>query len=224
VQADGSLGAAVDTETVGALAHMIVPDPSGHFVFVPCKGADYVAQFTFDAQTGKLTPNSTPHLATAAGAGPRHLAFHPNGTTAYLIDETDSTMSALALDPAQGTLSIVQTVSTRPSGATGTNTAAEVHVHPSGRWLFGSNRGDDSIVVFALDPSGKMSAPTFTPSGGKTPRDFALDAAGSTLYAANQDSGNVATFHFDATTGALTPIGTPLTVAAASFVGLFALP
>ena len=224
VHSDGSLGALVDTEAPGAETHMILPDPSDHFVFVPCKGADFVAQFTFDATTGQLTPNAVPTMATAVGAGPRHLAFHPNGTIACLIDETDSTMSELAFDTVAGTLSILQTVSTRPAGATVTNTAAEVHVHPSGQWLFGSNRGDDDIVVFPLDATGHMGAPTFTKSGGTTPRDFALDATGSFLYVANQGTGNVVVFRFDASTGALTPTGATEPADAASFIGLAALP
>ncbi|HEY5246269.1 MAG TPA: lactonase family protein, partial [Acidimicrobiales bacterium] len=205
IQADGSLGAAADTESVGAEAHMIVAEPSDRFVFVPCKGADFVAQFLFDASTGKLTPNAVPRLATAAGAGPRHLAFHPDGATAYLIAETASTMTALDFDATTGTLTAVQTVSTLPAGFTGTNTAAEVHVHPSGKWLFGSNRGDDSIVVFALDASGHMTPQGFTKTGGTTPRDFTLDPGGAWLYAANQGTGDVVAFAFDAATGTLTP-------------------
>lgn len=224
IQADGSLGAAVDTVTVGAEAHMMVANPSDRFVFVPCKGADYVDQFLFDAATGKLTPNAVPRLATATGAGPRHIAFHPDGKHAYLVDETASTMSELAFDSTAGTLSILQTVSTLPSGFTGTNTAAEVHVHPSGKWLLGSNRGDDSIVVFALDASGTMTVQGFTKSGGTTPRDFSLDPSGTFLYAANQGTGNVAAFRFDATSGSLTPSGSPVTATGASFVGLFPLP
>jgi 6-phosphogluconolactonase len=224
VKADGSLGDAVDTETVGSLAHMILPDPSDRFVFVPCKGSDYVAQFTFDKATGQLTPNAVPHMSTATGAGPRHLAFHPDGTRAYLIDETDSTMSLLSLDAARGTLAIVQTVSTRAAGATGTNTAAEVHVHPSGQWLLGSNRGDDDLVVFPLDATGQMGTPRFTKSGGTTPRDFTLDGTGAFVYAANQGTGNVVVFGFDVSSGALSPTGSTVSVAAASFIGLSPLP
>ena len=224
VAADGSLGAATDTQSPGALAHMIVPDPSGKFVFVPCKGADYVAQYVFDGAKGKLTPNAVPRVATAAGAGPRHLAFHPNGALAYVIDENDSTMIAMSFDAGAGTLTPIQTVPTTPPGFTGTNTGAEVHVHPSGKWLFGSNRGDDSIVVFALDAAGKMTAHGFTKTGGKTPRDFALDPTGTFLYAANQDSGTVVTFRFDASAGTLTPTGNTVTVASASYVGLLPLP
>jgi 6-phosphogluconolactonase len=224
VAADGSLGAATDTQSAGAEAHMILPDPSGRFVFVPCKGVDYVAQYVFDAAHGKLTPNAVPHVATAAGAGPRHLAFHPNGTRAYLINENDSTMTAMAFDATAGTLTPLQTVSTRAPGATGTNTGAEVHVHPGGQWLFGSNRGDDSIAVFALDAAGKMTAHGFTKSGGTTPRDFALDPSGGFLYAANQGSGNVVAFRFDASAGTLTATGSTANVTAVSFVGVVTLP
>ena len=224
VKADGSLGAPADTQSPGALAHMIVPDPSGRFVFVPCKGSDYVAQYVFDAATGKLAPNATPHLATAAGAGPRHLEFHPDGKHAYLIAENASTMTALAFDATAGTLTALQTVSTLPGGFTGTNTGAEVHVHPSGKWLFGSNRGDDSIVVFPLDATGAMGTPTFAKSGGATPRDFALDPTGAHLYTANQGAGDVVAFGFDASSGALSAVGAPLPVASASFVGVFPLP
>ena len=177
---------------------MILTDPTNHFAFVPCKGADYVAQFLFDATTGQLTPNAVPMVATATGAGPRHLAFHPNGRFAYLINETNSTMSLYGFDSTHGTLTEMQTVSTIPSSFTGTNTAAEVHVHPSGAWLFGSNRGDDSIVVYRLNAStGEMTLVGFTPSGGDSPRDFTLNPTGAFLYAANQDAGNVVPFRFE---------------------------
>jgi 6-phosphogluconolactonase len=225
VQSDGSLAAAVDTESVGAEAHMILTDPTNHFAFVPCKGADYVAQFRFDATSGKLTPNAVPRVATASGAGPRHLAFHPNGRYAYLINETNSTLSLYGFDATKGTLTEIQTVSTIPATFTSTNTAAEVHVHPSGSWVFGSNRGDDSIVVFRVDPkTGKMTLRGFTPSGGTMPRDFALDPAGTYLYAANQGTGNVVPFRFDPTAGTLTPVAAPVSIPAASFVGLASLP
>ncbi len=221
----GKLGAALTTLTVGTEAHMMIADPSNRFVFVPCLGSDYVAQFLFDASTGALTPNATPTVATATGAGPRHLAFHPNGKLAYLINETNSTMTAYALDTTAGTLTEIETQSTLPAGFTGTNTAAEVWVHPSGAWVFGSNRGDDSIVVFAIDPStGKMTLAGFTPSGGTTPRDFTLDPTGAFLYAANEDSNNVVSFQFEAEAGTLAPFGTPLTVTAASFIGIVRLP
>lgn len=224
VQGDGSLAAPVQTLMAGSQAHMIAPDPSNRFVFVPCKGADYVAQYVFDAAAGKLTPNATAHVATASGAGPRHIAFHPTLNVAYVIAENASTVTSYAFDTTAGTLSPTQTISTLPGGFTGTNTGAEVHVHPSGKWLFASNRGDDSIAVFALDAAGAMTVQGFTKSGGTTPRDFSLDPSGSLLYAANQGSGNVVPFRFDASSGTLASAGAAVTVTAASFVGFAALP
>jgi 6-phosphogluconolactonase len=226
VRAGGGLGAPVQTLTVGAQAHMIVADASNRFVFVPCKGADYVAQFLFDATSGKLTPNAASHVTTAAGAGPRHVAFHPNGRFVYLINETNSTMTAYALDGTQGTLSEIQTLSTLPSGYSGpTNTAAEVWVHPSGHWVLGSNRGQDSLAIFAIDPSGgTMTYDGYITSGGTTPRDFTFDPSGSHVYAADQGTGQVVPFDFDATSGKLSPVGSPASVPSASFIGFVALP
>ncbi len=225
IDAAGRVAAATDMRTVGSEAHMIVSDPTNKFVFVPCKGADYVAQFLFDAGSGKLTPNTVPHVMTAAGAGPRHIAFHPNGHLAYLINETNSTMTAFSLDTTAGTLTEIETQSTLPAGSdAGTNTAAEVWVHPSGRWVLGSNRGDDSIVVFSIAPAtGKMTRVGLTKTGGKTPRDFTFDPTGTWLYAADQDSSLVVPFRFDATSGSLTPLGGAVTVSNASFVGVAAL-
>ncbi|HEY4014987.1 MAG TPA: lactonase family protein, partial [Polyangiaceae bacterium] len=225
VGADGRLSPPVQRLSVGAQAHMAIVDPSNHFVFVPCKGADYVAQFVFDASTGTLTPNAVPRVATAAGAGPRHLAFHPNGKFAYLINELDNTMTAYAFDASTGTLAAFETKSTLPAGFTGKDTAAEVWVHPSGRWLVGSNRGDDSLVVFALDPAtGRMTLQGHTKSGGVAPRDFSFDPSGSFVYVANQKTNAVSSFRFDARDGSLTAVGAPLSVQGASFVGLVRLP
>jgi 6-phosphogluconolactonase len=225
VGADGKLGAATDTKTVGAEAHMIVADPSNQWVFVPCKGMDYVAQFRFDVNAGTLAPNATPHVPTAAGAGPRHLAFHPNGKLAYLINENASTMTALALDPATGRLTEIETKSTLPVGFTGSNTGAEVWVHPSGKWVYGSNRGDDSIVEFAIDATtGRLTLVGHTKTGGATPRDFTLDPSGAFLYAANQGSGTITAFAIDGAQGTLAAMGAPFAATSPSFVGLVHLP
>lgn len=230
VQGGGGLGQPVQTLTnVGAQTHMIIADPSNRFVFVPCRGADYVAVFLFDAATGLLAPSSTPRVATAAGAGPRHLAFHPNGRFVYLINEINSTMTAYAFDATGGTLTEIDTQTTLPAGFMpqdgGGNTAAEVWVHPSGGWVLGSNRGDDSIVVFAIDPAtGKMTLKGHTKTGGMTPRDFTLDPTGSFVYVANQHSDNVVSFRFDAAQGTLAPTGTRVAVTAPSFIGVVRLP
>jgi len=225
VQADGSLGAATTTLTVGANAHMMAPDPSNRFIFVPCLGADYIAQFTFDAATGALMPNPTaPHVMAAAGAGPRHIAFHPNGKFAYVINETNSTLATYAFDAAAGTLGLLGTKSTVPPGFSGTNTAAEVHVHPTGAWLLASNRGADDIAVFPVDAAtGSLGSPTFTPAGGMTPRDFTIAPGGTLVYAANQTTGNIVPFIFNPATGVLSTTASPALVPSASFIGVINL-
>ena len=225
VQANGGLGAASQTLSPGANAHMIAADATNRSVFVPCLGSNLVAQYRFEPTTGMLTANAVPSVATANGAGPRHLAFAPDGMHAYLINELDSTMTALTLDATTGRLTAVQTVSTRAAGATGTNTCAEVVVHPSGKFLYGSNRGDNNIVVYAIDAStGMLSLAGHTSTQGMTPRNFAVDPEGAFLYAANQNSNTVVPFRIDAAAGTLTPTATPITATSPQFVGIFALP
>ncbi len=225
VRAGGGLDAAAQTLSSGTNAHQILTDPGNHFVFVPCKGSDYIAQYAFDPQTGMLAPNAVPRLMTAAGAGPRHLAFAPDGKHAYLINELDSTLTALSYDSTTGRLTATQTLSSRAAGATGTNTGAEVVVHPSGMFVYGSNRGDNNLAVFKIAPTtGSLTLVGHTPSGGMTPRNFTIDPSGKWLYAANQGSSNVVPFAIDASTGALTRTGTPIAAAQASFVGFVALP
>lgn len=222
IRGDGGV-AAPRKLAVGIKAHMIVTDPSNRYAFVPCLGSDYVAQFTFDAATGTLAPNQVPYLMTAAGAGPRHLAFAPDGHHAYLINELASTLSALAFDPATGRLAELQTVSTRAAGATGDNTGAEVAVHPSGAFVYASNRGDDTIAVFAVAGDGTLTRTGQAPVLGRTPRQFAIDLTGSRLYVANQDSSSIVPFALDPRTGIPAPIAAPVTVASPTFVGIVAL-
>ncbi|HET9623879.1 MAG TPA: lactonase family protein [Kofleriaceae bacterium] len=224
IRGDGGLAAARQIVSPGVNAHMFLFDAADQFGFVPCRGSDYVAQYRFDAATGALTANATPHAATAAGAGPRHLAFAPDGAHAYLINELDSTLTALAYDAATGRLSPLQTVSTRAAGATGNNTGAEVWVHPSGKFVYGSNRGDDDLAIFAIAATGELTVVGHVATGGKTPRDFTIDPTGRWLLAANQGSDTVVTFAIDATTGMLTRTGAPLTAAQPAFVGFVALP
>lgn len=225
VQGNGGLGAASQTLSPGANAHMIAADATNRSVFVPCLGSNLVAQYRFEPTTGVLTPNTPPSVATAAGAGPRHIAFAPDGRHAYVINELDSTMTAYSLDPATGRLTSLQTLSSRAVGATGTNTTAEVVVHPSGKFLYGSNRGDNNIVVFAINAStGMLTLAGHTSTQGMTPRNFALDPAGTFLYAANAGSNSVVPFRIDATAGTLTPTAAAITVPTPQFVGLFALP
>jgi 6-phosphogluconolactonase len=171
-------------------------------------GLDKVLVYKLDANRGKLTPNDEPWVRVKAGAGPRHFDFHPNGVFAYVINELDSTLTAFAYDAAAGTLAEIETVSTLPGGFEGQSHCADVHVSPSGRFVYGSNRGHDSIVVFAIDgDTGRLDYAGHEPTQGRTPRNFAIDPTGTFLLAANQDSDTVVTFRIDERTGLLEPTG-----------------
>lgn len=173
IQADGSLGAAADTKDSGEKAHLAIVNPSGGFAFVPCLGANYVAQYTFDS-AGKLTANAGGNASPPDGAGPRHLDFHPSEKFAYGTNELASTMTSYAFDKATGRLSPIETQSMLPADYTDDNTAAEVYVHPSGKFVYGSNRGHDSIAVFTVDAStGKLTLSSHAKTNGETPRSFA---------------------------------------------------
>jgi 6-phosphogluconolactonase len=174
IGADGSLGAPSDNQSPGKNSHMLLPDPANKFAFVMNLGSDTVTQYVFDASKGTLSPNGVPSVMTAKGAGPRHLAFHPNGKYAYLIAELADTMSVYSYDAALGQLTFLQTLSTLPVGVNGaSNSCAEVVVAPSGKFVYGSNRGHDSIVTFSIDPmTGKLTFVGTTPSGGNVPRSF----------------------------------------------------
>ena len=222
IQPDGGLAASSQIVHAGANAHGIVTDPSNRYVFVPCLGDDRVVQYRFDATTGQLTPNGA--LATAVGAGPRHLAFAPDGTHAYLIDEKASTVMALSLDFATGQLATLQTISTRAAGATGTNATAEIVVHPSGKWLYGSNRGDDNLVQLAIDSaSGRLTLVGHTSAGGAKPRSFTLNPTGAHLYAANQSTNNIVTFTIDPATGTPAPTGATVDLPTPAFIEIVPL-
>src|SRR5262249_7975171 len=149
---DGALGARpVQSVPTADKAHGIVPDPSGRFVFVLHTGPDLIFQFAFDAARGRLSANEPPKLTTPRGTGPRHLGFHPSRPVAYVANGQGSSVTAYALDPRAGTLGPLQTVSTLPQGFQGTNACAEIRIHPSGKFLYVSNRGHDSIACFALN-------------------------------------------------------------------------
>ena len=191
-----------------ARAHMITQDPSHRFVLVPDLGLDQLFIYQFDAATGTLRPHIPPHVSVQAGAGPRHLDFHPSGRYAYLINELDATINVYAYEPTAGHFDILQTVSTLPEGYDGQRWCADIHVAPSGRFMYGSNRGHDSLVVFAIDhDTGRLTLVGHTPTGGKTPRNFGLDPRGRFLIVANQDSDNLVVFAIDPETGQLSPTG-----------------
>lgn len=219
---DGGLSAPLQTLSPGGQAHQIFTDPTNRFAYVPCKAADHLAQYSFNA--GTLTPLSPAVMATATGAGPRHLALHPTLPRAYLINELGKTLQTLDVSAA-GTMSPVQTVSTLPSGFAGANTTAEVAVHPSGDFVFGSNRGHDSIATWRVDAvSGQLTLIGHTPTGGQTPRHFSLDPSGRWLLVGNQGSNTVTLFQVDAASGALTSRGVAANVTAPAFVGFVELP
>ena len=192
----------------GPHPHSIVLDPAGDYVFVPDLGLDKVMRYQLNRGTGRLEANQPPWTEVEAGSGPRHLVFHPNGEHAYLINELNSTITALAYDAASGGLEVIQTMSTLPAGYSGANIAADLHLTPDGRFLFGSNRGHDSIAVFAVDQKGgRLRHVGFIETQGRTPRGFAIDPSGTYLLAANQDSHSVVSFKIDKERGMVTPTG-----------------
>lgn len=201
------------TRQKGPHAHSVNLSPDGRFAFVADLGLDKLMIYRFDAAVGRLSANDPPSAAMAPGAGPRHFAMHPSGRFAFVINELNSTITSLAYDAASGGFRIIDSVSTLPAEFNGRNTTAEVVVHPSGRFVYGSNRGHDSIAVFALDEStGRLTPRGQTPCGGRTPRNFAIEPSGRFLLAANQDSDNVVVFRIDSESGALKAAGVELKV------------
>ncbi len=199
----------------GPHAHSINLSPDNRFAFVADLGLDKVLIYRFDAEKGKLTPNDPAFVAMAPGAGPRHFAFHPSGKFAYVINELNSTVTAMSYDAERGALTVLQSVSTLPAGYKGDTTTAEVVVHPSGKFLYGSNRGQDSIAVFRIDPeTGKLTAAGRQGQDVKVPRNFVVDPAGKFLLVANQDGDSVVVFRIDPESGKLTPTGLSVKVPA----------
>jgi 6-phosphogluconolactonase len=196
-------------------AHSIYLDAANRFALAADLGIDRIMVYCFDAQGGKLRPNQPPSFAAAPGAGPRHMAFHPNGRYVYAINELASTVTAMRYDAARGTLEAIQELSTLPADFDGSNTTAEVQIDAAGRFLYGSNRGHNSIAIFAVDGgTGKLRAVGHTPTGGKSPRNFALDPTGRWLLAANQDTDNVVLFRIEPASGSLRPAGHSVAVPA----------
>ena len=192
----------------GPHAHSINVDAANRYAFAPDLGTDKVMAYKIDLEEGALVPNDEPWARTAPGAGPRHFDFHPSRKYAYVINELDSTVTAFAYDESAGTLTELQTVSTLPEGFDGETTCADVHVHPSGRFLYGSNRGHDSIAIFGIDQAaGRLTLMGHESTQGKTPRNFAIDPTGAYLLAANQNSDTIVTFRVDQESGRLTSTG-----------------
>jgi 6-phosphogluconolactonase len=192
----------------GPHAHSANLDAANRFAIVADLGLDQLKSYRFDGTAGRLSLNELPPYQTAPGAGPRHFAFHPDGKRAFVINELNSTLSALDYDADRGVLTHRQTVSTLPADFHGNSTCAEVVVHPSGKFVYGSNRGHDSIAAFAIDADGKLRPIGHQGDGVKTPRNFNIDLAGRWMIVANQDGNSLVVFRIDPQTGALSPTGT----------------
>ena len=196
----------------GPHVHSINLDAANRFAVVADLGLDQVFVYRFDPDKGHLTKNDPPSLGLDPRSGPRHFAFHPNGRYAYVINEMASTVTAMKYDPERGTLEKIQTVSTLPERRQ-RNSTAEVQVHPSGKFVYGSNRGHNSIAVFAVDAeTGKLTAAGHQGSGIKVPRNFGIDPTGRFLLVANQDGDSILVFRIDAQTGVLEATGAKVDV------------
>jgi 6-phosphogluconolactonase len=219
IEADGRLGKASDyVKHQGSSVnpdrqkephgHSLTPDPTNRFALACDLGLDKVLVYRLDRDAGKLPPHTVPFARVQPGAGPRHLAFHPSDHYVYVINEIDSTVTAFLWDGERGTLNEIQNLSTLPDGFKGNSSCAEIVAHPSGRFVYGSNRGHDSIAIFTVnEATGHLTAAGHEPTQGKNPRNFNLDPSGRFLYAANQDSDSVVVFRVDKETGRLTPTG-----------------
>jgi 6-phosphogluconolactonase len=231
IRDDGSLGPAASTvQHEGSSVnpqrqkephpHGIYPGPTQTHVYVPDLGLDKVVIYRLDAAGARLLPNMPAHASTEPGGGPRHMAFHPNGRWAYVNLELTSRVAAYRVDAASGALESFQVLSSLPAGAQAEgNSTAEIAVHPNGRFVYVSNRGHDSIAVFAVDPQdGSLRFIEATSTGGRTPRNFGLVPGGRFLVAANQNSGNVTVFRIDPERGTLSRAGAEVAVDRPTYV------
>ena len=229
VDSDGRVGPASDVfaptgsgpntaRQAGPHAHQASFDLRGPFAFGADLGLDRLWSWRIGADEGKLVANGVPYIQVASGSGARHFDFHPDGRFLYVINELTNSITAFTYDAAAGSAIWIQTVSTLPADFAATSHTAEIAVHQSGKWLYGSNRGHDSIVIFALDPaSGTLGDARWVPSQGRVPRGFGIDPSGTLMLVGNSVSDTVVPFSIDPSSGALTPTGavteTPVPVA-----------
>ena len=219
VRSDGTLGEAVGfsqhegasvhpQRQSGPHAHSVNISSDNRFLMVNDLGLDKTLVYRFDSKSGDLTLEPA-SLDAVPGSGPRHMTFSPDGRFIWVLHELSSTVSAASFEGSSGIPRELQTLSALPAGFTGSNSGAEIAVHPNGRFLYSSNRGHDSIAVFSIDPeTGRLRPESWTATGGRTPRNFAIDPTGNFLLVANQDSENIVTFSIDRATGALNRQGT----------------
>lgn len=219
VRDDGSLGEACDfvqhqgasidpVRQNGPHAHSVTLDRANRYAFVPDLGLDKLLIYKFDAKRGMLEPNGVPWIKMKPGAGPRHVALHPRDKFAYLINELNSTVAAMAFDCKTGAFQELQIVPTLPEGFRGDSTCADVQVSPSGMFVYASNRGHDSITIYRINQrTGRLTYVDHEATQGKTPRSLCIDPTGRFLLAANQDTDTIVTFRIHAPTGNLRPTG-----------------
>jgi len=207
INADGSVSTSpIEWRETALNAHSIQTDPSNRFAFVPHTGPNVIFQFLFDEETGRLTPNAIPHVRPPEGTEPRHFTFHPKGDVVYVVNERGSSVTAYRFDASAGTLSAFQTVSTLPEGFEGENTCAQIRIAPTGKYLYASNRGHDSLACFSIHDTTGSLASLGQVETEPTPRAFNLDTSGSYLFAAGRTSGRLASYRIDPQTGGLEPL------------------
>ncbi|MAP39976.1 MAG: hypothetical protein CL879_10225 [Dehalococcoidia bacterium] len=194
-------------------AHSVNLDPNNRFIYAPDLGMDKVMIYQLDLDSGNLLANKPAFVQVAPGAGPRHFAFHPDGTRAYVLNEIGNTVTAFNWDPESGSLEEFQTVTTLPADFLETSHTADLHIHPNGRFLYGSNRGHDSIAIFEIDPdTGGLTPRGWASTQGRTPRNIAIDPSGQFMLAENQDSDSIFTFRINDETGMLITTGSMIKV------------
>jgi 6-phosphogluconolactonase len=225
---DGKVGVPVDSRVfpVNAHAHFITTDPSNKYVFASINGEKYIAQYKFDVATGKLTENApSKAVRTPLPGDPRHLDFHPNGKFLYAGNESANTITVFRFDAGSGLLTQIQDVPTLPPAFAGANTTAQILVHKSGKFVYISNRGHDSIAIFSADPATGMLTFVAHQMVGAHPRNFNFDPSGTLLLVASRDEGKIAIFKIDPATGKLTQAG-PTTPAGVkpTYVGVLNVP
>jgi 6-phosphogluconolactonase len=201
-------------------AHCIVVSPDNRFAFAADLGLDQVLSYRLDAATAKLSPNQPPFAKSPPGAGPRHLTFHPNGRYVYVINELKNSVTMFDFVAESGTLTERQTISTLPEDFKGTSHCADLKITPNGRFLYGTNRGHDSIAAYRLGEDGRLTLIAIEPSLGKGPQNLVIAANGKLLLCANMPGNNVAVFRIDAQAGGLKSVGEPVAIPSPSCIRL----